>query len=85
MIAFIIIIFKIYLLFKILAIIKPFKADYLFDFNNNVFIINGGTLKYVANRQYEIKVSTTYMNVEYTQKVQITIENTSDLPVVTLE
>ena len=57
----------------------------MLDFNNYVLTINGGALKYVANRQYEILVSTTYMNVEYTQKVQITIENTSDLSVVTLE
>ncbi len=68
-----------------MVFLKSFKDDYLFDFNKYVLTINGGALKYVENRQYEILVSTAYMKVEYTQKVQITIENTSDLPVVTLE
>ena len=46
--------------------------------------IHAGSLKYISNTQYEILVSTIYMNNEYTQKVQITIENIDDLPIVSI-
>ena len=47
--------------------------------------LNGGSLKYVPNRIYEILVQTLYMHTYYTQKVQISIENVVELPVISLE
>ncbi len=47
--------------------------------------MNGGYLKSVANRKYEILVSTTYKNIEFTQKVQIKIENRIESPLVLIE
>jgi hypothetical protein len=47
--------------------------------------LNGGYLKSVANRKYEILVSTTYKNIEFTQKVQIKIENQIQSPLVLIE
>jgi hypothetical protein len=61
------------------------KDDYSFDFNNNRLTINGGSLGYVTNRNYEILVSTFNNGIEYTQKVQITIENIDQLPLISIE
>jgi hypothetical protein len=56
-----------------------------FSYNNNILTLNGGYLKSVANRKYEILVSTTYKNIEFTQKVQIKIENQIESPLVLIE
>ena len=40
---------------------------------------------YVLNRQYEILVTTLYFNVEYYQKVRITIQNAYQLPFPLIE
>ena len=54
---------------------------YEFDFGNlNYLTLLSGSLKYVPNRQYEILVSTMYLNVEYSQRVRITIEDVALLP-----
>ena len=47
--------------------------------------LNGGSLIYVANRKYEILVSTAYENIEFTQKIQIKIENLIESPLVLIE
>ncbi len=47
--------------------------------------MNGGSLIYVANRKYEILVSTAYENIEFTQKIQIRIENQIESPLVSIE
>jgi hypothetical protein len=56
-----------------------------FSYNNNLLTFNGGSLIYVANRKYEILVSTAYENIEFTQKVQIKIENLIESPLVLIE
>jgi hypothetical protein len=56
-----------------------------FSYNNNILNINGGSFMYVANRRYEILVSTIYKNIEFTQKVQIKIENLIESPLVLIE
>jgi hypothetical protein len=56
-----------------------------FSYNNNLLILNGGSLIYVANRKYEILVSTAYENIEFTQKIQIKIENLIESPLVSIE
>jgi len=61
------------------------KDDCSFDFNDNILTINGGSLGYVPNRQYEILVSTINYGIEYTQKVQITIEIPDELPLVSIK
>jgi hypothetical protein len=48
-------------------------------------ILNGGSLKNVANRKYEILVSTSYENIEFTQKVQIKIEKLIESPIALIE
>jgi hypothetical protein len=53
-----------------------------FSYNNNLLTLNGGSLKNVANRKYEILVSTTYMNIEFSQKIQIKKENMIESPLV---
>jgi hypothetical protein len=53
-----------------------------FSYINNLLTLNGGSLKNVANRKYEILVSTTYMNIEFAQKIQIKIENMIESPLV---
>ena len=40
-----------------------------FDSTLNRLTLNGGSLVYVPNRQYEIYVSTVYNNIEYYQKM----------------
>jgi hypothetical protein len=57
----------------------------LFSYNNNLLTMNGGSLIYVANRKYEILVSTAYENIEFTQKIQIRIENQIESPLVSIE
>jgi hypothetical protein len=57
----------------------------LFSYNNNLLTLNGGSLIYVANRKYEILVSTAYENIEFTQKIQIKIENLIESPLVSIE
>jgi len=47
--------------------------------------LNGGSLMFVANRKYEILVSTTYEKIEFTQKIQIKIENLIESPLVLIE
>jgi hypothetical protein len=56
-----------------------------FSYNNNLLTLNGGSLIYVSNRKYEILVSTTYKNMEFTQKVQIKIENLIESLLVLIE
>jgi hypothetical protein len=56
-----------------------------FSHNNNLLTLNGGSLIYVANRKYEILVSTAYENIEFTQKIQIKIENLIESPLVLIE
>ena len=56
-----------------------------FSYNNNILTFNGGSLIYVSNRKYEILVSTTYENMEFTQKIQIKIENLIESPLVLIE
>ena len=73
----------IYLL--LIYFIFKFQDDYSFEFSNNILKLNGGTLKYVPNRKYEIYVSTLYMNREYSQKIQITIEVPPIIPIASLE
>ena len=57
----------------------------LFSYNNNLLTLNGGSLMFVANRKYEILVSTTYEKIEFTQKIQIRIENLIESPLVLIE
>jgi hypothetical protein len=68
----------IYIFFK-------FQDDYSFEFSNNILKLTGGSLKYVANRKYEIYVSTLFKNREYSQKIQITIEVPPIIPIAALE
>jgi hypothetical protein len=56
-----------------------------FSYNNNILTLNGGSLIYFANRNYEILVSTTYKNMEFTQKIQIKIENLIESSLVLIE
>ena len=62
-----------------------FQDDYSFEFNNNILILNAGSLKYAPNRVYEIFVSTESKNALYTQIIRIKIEHLDDLPIVGLE
>ena len=57
----------------------------MFESNNNLLTLNAGSLKYVQNRQYEILVSTIYLNTEYYQKVRINIMNMEKLPKALIE
>jgi hypothetical protein len=57
----------------------------IFSHNNNLLTLNGGSLMYAVNRKYEILVSTTYENIEFTQKIQIRIENRIESPLVLIE
>jgi hypothetical protein len=52
-----------------------------FDATLNRLTLNGGSLVYVPNRQYEIYVSTVYNNIEYYQKVVISILPPPILPI----
>ena len=47
--------------------------------------LNEGSLKYVLNRKYEILCSTSYLDLEFTQRVQITIENVDQSPSIIIE
>ena len=47
--------------------------------------LKDGSLSYVPNRQYEIYVSTIYLNTGYYQKVIIDIENTNTMPSAIIE
>jgi hypothetical protein len=44
----------------------------------------GGSLSYVPKRQYDIYVSTSYLSIEYFQKVLINIEQPPELPIAIL-
>ena len=60
------------------------KDDYSFEVNNyNLLVID--YLAYVTNRQYEMYVSTVYLNTEYFQKVRINIVNTTKIPIASIE
>jgi len=59
--------------------------DYSFEFKNNLLTLNGGALEFVSNRNYEIFVETWYLKIHYTQKIQITIENSIEVPIVSIE
>ena len=52
-----------------------------FDPSYNLLTINKGSLYYVANRQYEINVSTISFGIEYYQNVLINIEPPPTLPI----
>ena len=52
-----------------------------FDATLNRLSFSGGSLVYVQNRQYEIYVSTVYNNIEYYQKVVISILPPPILPI----
>ena len=52
-----------------------------FDSTLNRLTLNGGSLAYVANRQYQIHVSTVFYDIEYYQKVKITILPPPLLPI----
>lgn len=69
---------------RILILIQPLhKDDFQFYSKNNLMKIKGGAL--FPSKQYEIWVSTIYMNLVYSQKVRITILNFDILPVVLIE
>ena len=55
--------------------------SFKFDSTNNKMTIPGGSWSYVSKRQYEIYVSTWYLNNEYYQKVLINIEQPPELPI----
>lgn len=55
--------------------------SFLFDSSKNLLTLKSGSLFYVPNRQYEIYVSTVYLNVEYYQKVIINIKKPPILPI----
>ena len=57
---------------------------YFYDPSFNLLTLSAGSLSYVPNRQYEIYVTTTYLNVEYYQKVRINIEPSPELPIVSI-
>jgi len=65
-------------------IINKNKDDFYFQYNNNLLTLNAGSLPCVSNRQYEIFVSTIYMNVQYYQNVIIDIVNSTQ-PVALIE
>lgn len=52
-----------------------------FDSSNNILTLIGGSMPYVANRQYQIYVSTIYYSTEYYQKVTINILPPPVLPI----
>ena len=60
-----------------------YKGDYQFDTSYNLMNIKGGSL--VFTKQYEIWVSTIYLNVKYSQKVIINRLNFDLVPVVSIE
>ena len=62
-----------------------FLGDYSFEFNNNILTLNGGALEFVSNKNYEILVDTWYLKIHFTQKIQITIEYSIEVPVVSIE
>ena len=73
---------------KILLKFKSFFKiidSYSFASSGNMLTLSAGSLEYLPNRQYEILVSTIYLNIEYTQKVRITIENIDQLPISILK
>jgi hypothetical protein len=71
--------------FKNNSIFNIILDAFSFDFNNNILTLNGGSLKNVPNRQYEILVTTFYRSIQYTQKVHIKLENVVELPLVLIE
>ena len=54
--------------------------NYYYDSSLNLLTLRASSLSYVPNRQYEIYVTTTYLNVEYYQKVRINVINSHDVP-----
>lgn len=61
-----------------------FQDDYSFD-SDGVLTVKQGSLRYSPNRQYEIRVSVVYRQVEYYQKVRINIQNINDTPIIAIE
>lgn len=60
-----------------------FKDDFQFDPTYNLFKIKGGS--WLPYTQYEILVTTNYLNQEYSQKVKINIVSNDQLPLVQIE
>lgn len=60
------------------------KDDYSFDATGQALTIQPGALAYVANRQYEFQVSTTYLGNVYYQNVIFSIENVNYVPILSL-
>ena len=61
------------------------KGDFIFQYNYNKLTLKAGSLSYVPNRQYQIYVSTFYLDTEYYQNVIIDIENTNTMPIAIIE
>ena len=59
-----------------------------FDFdptNPSKLIINPGGLKYNKNTVYEVMISTTYLDQEYSQYIRYGVQNVNVVPIVALK
>ena len=75
---------KTLIFFNFTLILKITKDTYIFEDRNNLLTLKAGSLPYVPNRKYEIRVSTLYLGIEYYQKVIIDIELPPELPISVL-
>jgi hypothetical protein len=60
------------------------KDDFFFE-SDGVLTLKQGSLRYLQNIKYEIKVSTLYRQIEYYQKVRVNIENVNEISVHLIE
>jgi hypothetical protein len=78
--------FIFYFIFKLFLFHKNNNQGQ-YDINStvpNILTIKAGSLKYSADRIYEILVSTTFLDEEYNQYIRIGIQNVNLVPLVSL-